>query len=719
MTATAVAAFYGCRYGLGDPTMALYAVFAVLAFSLLSQTSGPPNVRSRTLLACLAFGLVDVTIATYAAVNTWVAVVAMFVFGFLVSFAGVCGVRVSEVSTGLQLLFILPSLPPFDPESLGSRLTGLTIGLVLLIITDRVLLPEPAPPSFADRLADGTEKARALAAGIVEACRPGGSVDGAALDRLVAEAKAASSRLRLAEVPLVERPSAPTRRDRGLTDAAGALRAVSYRLMVLRAEVDEDPQGMPVPVVAAIEATLADVQDALRDQGSPPSTDRLTHALESEQAMWRTVLAKQPDSAEAEEVRSLSGATTLVAATQAADGTRAMVLALRAGSGASVPAEDSGPKDPFWYAHGSVFSHIWHRVRRNLTVRSVELQNALRLAFGLALARFIAGEFAVSHGLWVLLATLTLTRTSVRATRGALKPALIGTVLGVVLAGALLFLAGSRSTPYVVMMPIALFAAVLAGPLTGPIGIQAMFTLVVACLFSQVAPPTLELAQARLIDVLIGAGVGVAVGVLAWPRGGQAELRRSGARCLSTAADCVDTTADWIIATCPPHALGARLDAVRQALALFESTYAQYRSEPTDNRDTTDWLIVGVVTARAASGAQAAARYADRRGALPWEDVRADLETAARRIADELRSCAHRLTTPTDAVSISSRATLREADRQAVRAGLAETAREPGRESHPNATLRAIEAWGWLWWLADDLSRLEGETTPTVAPAAA
>jgi uncharacterized membrane protein YccC len=268
-------------------------------------------------------------------------------------------------------------------------------------------------------------------------------------------------------------------------------------------------------------------------------------------------------------------------------------------------------------------------------------------------------------------------------------------------------------------MPIALFGAVLAGPLVGPIGVQAAFTLVVACLFSQVAPPSLELARDRLVDVLVGALVGVAVGILAWPRGGQAELRRAGSECLSSAADCVDTTADWIVATCPPHALGIRLDAVRQALALYESTYAQYRSEPTDNRDTMDWLIVGVVAARAANGAQAAARWAEQRGALPWEDVRADLETAARRIADELRSAAYRLTTPTDAVSLSGRTSLREADRAAVRAGLAETAREPGRDEHPNATLRAVEAWGWLWWLTDDLSRLEGETASTVAPAAA
>ena len=713
-------AFYGCRYGLDDPTMALYAVFAVLAFSLLSQTSGPPAVRTRTLLACLAFGLVDVTIATYAAVNTGVAVAAMFVFGFLVSFAGVCGVRVSEVSTGLQLLFILPSLPPFDPGSLGSRLVGLTLGMALLIVTDRFLLPDPGPRGFEKRLADATEKVRALAAGIVGACELGGSVSGPELDRLVADAKAASSGIRLSDVPLAERPSAPSRVDRGLTDAAGALRATAYRLMVLRTEVDTDPQGVPIPIVASIESTLADARAALLRQGPEPSTDALTAALETERDLWESVLAHAPDSAEAVEVRSLGGATTLVAALQAADGTRAMVLALRAGYGAEVPLEDSGPDDPFWYARGSALSLVWHRVRRNLTVRSVELQNALRLAAGLALARFVAGEFALSHGLWVLLATLTLTRTSVRATRGALKPALIGTLIGVTLAGLLLFLAGTNSAPYVVMMPIALFAAVLAGPLVGPIGIQATFTLVVACLFSQVAPPTLELAKDRLVDVLIGACVGVAVGVLAWPRGGQAELRRAGSKCLAAAADCIDTTADWIVATGPPHALRSRLDAVRRALALYESTYAQYRSEPADNRDTTDWLIVGVVTARSANGAEAAAHWADRTGALPWEDVRADLETAARRIADELRSCAYRLTAPTDPASSVSRSTLREADRAAVRAGLAETAHEPGRDEHPDSTLRAIEAWGWLWWLADDLSRLESDTRPsTAAPAPA
>ena len=199
---------------------------------------------------------------------------------------------------------------------------------------------------------------------------------------------------------------------------------------------------------------------------------------------------------------------------------------------------------------GPPVSLVWHRVRRNLTVRSVELQNALRLAAGLALARFIAGEFAaVPRPLGPAGDADPDPDVGPRDPRRPETGADRDACVGVTLAGLLLFLAGENAVPYVVMMPIALFAAVLAGPTVGPIGIQAAFTLVVACLFSQVAPPTLELARDRLVDVLIGAAVGVAVGVLAWPRGGQAELRRAGSRCLSAAADCIDTTADWIVAT--------------------------------------------------------------------------------------------------------------------------------------------------------------------------
>ena len=61
----------------------------------------------------------------------------------------------------------------------------------------------------------------------------------------------------------------------------------------------------------------------------------------------------------------------------------------------------------------------------------------------------------------------------------------------------------------------------------------------------------------------------------------------------------------------------------------------------------------------------------------------------------------------------------REAERGAA---LAEARRRAQRAFGAPLRLRedAREAWGWLWWLADDLSRLESDTTPsTAAPAPA
>ncbi|HEY9350081.1 MAG TPA: hypothetical protein VIP75_05245, partial [Acidothermales bacterium] len=55
----------------------------------------------------------------------------------------------------------------------------------------------------------------------------------------------------------------------------------------------------------------------------------------------------------------------------------------------------------------------------------------------------------------------------------------------------------------------------LAGSVLGPAGGQFFFTLAVAALFIQVAPADWRLAEARLLDVVLGGVVGSIVGVLA------------------------------------------------------------------------------------------------------------------------------------------------------------------------------------------------------------
>ena len=63
-----------------------------------------------------------VTAGTFVAVNVWVASAGMLVVGFLVSYLAIGGPRLAGISTGLLLMFILPSFPPYTPEALDSRL---------------------------------------------------------------------------------------------------------------------------------------------------------------------------------------------------------------------------------------------------------------------------------------------------------------------------------------------------------------------------------------------------------------------------------------------------------------------------------------------------------------------------------------------------------------------------------------------------------------------
>ena len=79
----------------------------------------------------------------------------------------------------------------------------------------------------------------------------------------------------------------------------------------------------------------------------------------------------------------------------------------------SAPAPSPGPyselgslSSPLWFV-GESTACCLQRARGHFTPRSVVFQNALRLALGLAVARYLAGSFDLAHGSWVLLATLT------------------------------------------------------------------------------------------------------------------------------------------------------------------------------------------------------------------------------------------------------------------------------------------------------------------------
>lgn len=684
VTAAAGAAFLGGRFLVGDTTFALYAVFGALALGVLSDVTGPPALRTRLLLGSLPVGLALVALGTALAGNVWAAAAGMLVVAFLVAYSSVFGPRIAGVANGLHLSYILACFPPYEPATLPLRLVGLGAGILLLTVADRVLWPAGARRGFPDRLATAADA-------LVEqvgAVRAGGSPPRA--------------ELRLGDVPPAERPVGPGLRDRSLTVAASALQAVSARLAGL-AGLPGGPLRDPVTaLLAAVEDAVRSVPAALRGSGPPPDPEPVGTALARLLALRAAAIAADADAVARRDLRR-GTATVMVA-----ESTITLLVAVRAATGGSVPdgvrRGTIGPAT-FAYLQLTPVQRWWRRMRTHLDVHSVHFQNAARLALGLAVARVVADLPAVSHGFWVLLATLTLMRTSLVASRAALGPAFAGVVVGAVVAGLLVTVVGVHTGFYVwALLPVMLLGLV-AGPLLGPAAGQAGFTVLVTVLFAQIAPTTWRLAETRLLDVVLGGVVGAVIGAAVWPRGGAGELRRSAAAVLRAGADDLVGTVRVLVAA--PGALPP--SPTRRLLVLLDATHAQYRTEPgstnrTDRTDRTDWLTVLGVAHRLADESDLLRGRHPPAAPVPWPGVVDALEA----LADDVAAGLGRLAAGLDGG--------RTAPGPAPDPG----AHPPDApySSAPGDALRVIDAWGWLFALTGDLARLAAALAPATGSEA-
>jgi uncharacterized membrane protein YccC len=702
VTAAACVGFYLCRYALGAAETAVYALFGAIALGALSEVTGEPGQRTRTYLAALLVGLVLVSLGTMLAASTWAAAAGMLVVGFAVTYAGVGGPRVAGVANGLQLFYVLPCFPPFAPGSLDDRLIGLTVGVLLLAVADRLLWPAPAPPDVALRVAHAAGAAAAYARAL-QAATAAGDPTGPAFrcTDLRAEAGHAADALRLSNLAATGRPTGPSVHDRSVTRAAASVRMAIARLgtsadrLGRRDAVEPEAATLEMlPETARLLGADADaleaVRDALRRTGPPPAPDVVDRPLRSyvEHGTRRLAAGVDPEP-------WLPAALAVVAVTEAL---RTLVLAVRGTVGASVPPQADTPDD-FWFLHASSRKLWSERLRAHLTPRSVYLQNAVRLALGLAAARLVAGAFDLSHGFWVLLATLSLMRTSAVASRAVLVRAFSGTVAGAVAAGLVLTFAGSDTTVYAWVTPLLMIVAFAAGPLLGLAAAQAGFTLVVAVVFAQVAPATWQLAADRLLDVVVGGLIGAVIGAAVWPRGGSGEVRRVAAEALDAGADEIVATAFFLTRAggAPPSTALVRLSV------MFDHTYAQYRTEPGGPGPAPDWLVVLAVVHRIGDRAQTMRLRHPEADQLPWPDFASRLRADAADVAEAYRRAA---------------ATI--AAGRPPPAGVAAQLRERIAAQHltvtytdsPAEALRAFDGWGWIHALVDELERIEHALSP-------
>ncbi|MEU3352975.1 FUSC family protein [Streptomyces sp. NPDC037389] len=705
-TLAGCAGFYGFAHALGDRILGLYAIFGVLPLVLFSQIPGPARHRTRVLLAMVPVGWVMVTAGTLLAVRGWAAAAGMFVVGFLVAFAATAGPGPAGLSVACQLFYVLPCFPPYAPETLGSRLAGLTAGILLTAAVDRLLdrlgWREPPPVPYRVRLG---RAAAAVADSCATAARGGEDLRPAA-DRALEGARPSL-------IPPAERPTSPSARDRALNHTRACVRHVHDQLdRLYRAPGGPDhpcgPRGGEPAATALLEHTataLRPVADGLTGGIPPPDADELRRAV----AAFDAIRADELPGAPPERLRH--DAVVRSAAEGARLATRTSRIALGARS-TTAGAERDGP---FWYAAVPAPELWWHRMRVHLTLRSVHLQNALRVATAMAGARLLVGALDLSHGFWVLLATLSLMRTSAADTRTALRPAVTGTTAGAVLAALALRVVGDVPLFYAAVLPIVLLVGLTAAPLLGPAWGQATFTVAIVLMFAQISTPQWQLSAARLVDVLVGGAIGVLASLLAWPRGAGGELRCAVADFLAAGAVGCRGVTDLL---CGRPAPADPLRPVRVAMLLAEASYCQHQSERLLRRtaDPPWWIAMLAGYHMLRGGELMLLRHGAALGDTPLApDAAAELTLLADRVAADALRTAEALRAP--APSRPATGAPDPVPHPAAASGLLRSAALHAGDVDAARVLLTVDAEAWLTGVAEDIARIA--RTPYAVPAAA
>ncbi|WP_327596443.1 FUSC family protein [Streptomyces chartreusis] len=619
VTLAASLGFYTFVYGLDEPVLALYALFGPISLGLLSPIPGSGRQRAEVMLKALPVGLALVTLGTVLAVHTWAAVLGMLVVGFLLAFAAIAGPRPAGAAPGLQLFYILACFPPYAPDTLGLRLAGLTFGVVALVLCELFVLPPPPEPTYRAALARALATARDTITG-----------DNALSPE---ELREAGARLRLSNTAPAQRPAGPDRAARGLAQAGSAARRLLEQLAhltemgELRELVRSGARNDSVreggrggrdtalrTLLPRVVSLLDDTAAALRTGRAAPGPQRMDEAIDAFQRIRARQAAGPADEVPPADVLRRQAALLAVA-----ESVRALEISVRVGlDGRRTPPIE--PTELFWYTHAAA-AQLWlRRITGNISLRSVQFHNALRIAVALAAARLVAGSLDLTHGFWVLLAVLTLSRTTVGEAWTAIRQAVTGNLVGAVVAGALLTGLARHTEAYAAILAPAMLIAFALGPLLGIAWAQGLFTLVVATAFAQIAPASWRLAEARIVDVVTGSAIGLLCGMLAWPAGARAEVRRTMAGLLYECGPLIKGTVGMLAAV-PPGSVPAPASLpTLHRLRLAESAYAQFRSEPgSDAHVRADWHAVLLTAHHVLLGAQWLPRFDLPTNALPPE----------------------------------------------------------------------------------------------------
>ncbi len=501
-------------------SVATFSFFASFVGLVFADYGGPPRPRAAAYLAMIVIGNLVVIVGSLLSGSIVGGAAAMFVVMFAATFATVFGGYTPAFIAPVALAYSLTVLDPLASAPLDARVLGWTIGGGAALVAALVLWPVDRRLALRQTLA-------AVSTGLAEALESVGDKQAAeaAFKRtadLLAEAR------RKASAPF--RPAGPLSHDIGLLHLVEHLEQATDMARQVQANglATPDDAALVVACATAFRETAAALLGANDPTAAERSVVSIEQALRADRRMTDLSAIKATESPRGHD-EGAAEALTLLRRSCAVFALSHIAIWVDAAVAAALGVRDLVPGgDPMVESMSDrpidLLGRIGRTIERGFAFDGVIFRNSVRSAAAMTLAVVLAKVLPVEHGFWITLGALLVLRSNAGTTSATALQAIVGTLIGFVVAAVLLTLIGHSTTALWTVLPLTIF---LAGYTPGAVGFvvgQASFTTALVVLFTLISPAGIATAVDRVETVSLGAVSAAVIGLALWPRGARAAL---------------------------------------------------------------------------------------------------------------------------------------------------------------------------------------------------